>query len=955
MSLLKLQEELGIDNSLILDLTLLVTKLYQDPPPMWKEEEGPKYQSHYKGCSPMRSIEWAYRANIWSPFSFKRPETGVTCAEIATFALHSILLNIWIMSSSTSTPIPRTSRKQPCRYLKEQQVQPQPRYECSQDQCEKDNAKSTRPMLPPALVKPVVPYTFPCSRSQEEPFYISQEDNAEASLMSSVAELVHDIIPQSTNPQTVPERIEWVNIQKCSNVNDRKRVVDVVVIGLVRGYQIWARMENGDCREILSERQGPLRTGLLLSTDCEPSFGIHNDRFKGLRPLFALVDENVQIPERQCCTVSFVSLLNAQFVHKINFADSVQTLAASTKIFVASFADHIVILDMMSLREQRTICNTQIYEGVATPFDISDIFLAFANSELQQEYQSCGGMGGEDIFQDSSSYSVVSVARNFTKTLTSFGSSVVSTLSTSQHSKELLSSVAQPGIITVVDVNKFPVDNVISNAEYADAVVAHFVAHTEPIGFIAFGNGGQLLVTSGQSSTYFHVFLIHPHPGSSLLGAVRHLYRLYRGTTPAKVVSCSFSVDNRWLAIATNHGTTHIFGICPYGGQVTVRTHGGEIISPFCWFTGNGLYSCKKASETRGPQFSGAQKIIMTPFKHREHPGISRCNIARSVSNPRIGPYPNPIGMEAHVRIKQRFYSADNLSAWASDMTPTSLSSGKKHYKASSKPNDQHRLAISFASNSLPNSKSTSLLVINNDGILTEYLLSVIPAQFHGASGIFSPNVQQRSNPDETLIQCTPTAVAQWTLQRNKLSADFRAPICERNPLWMWFIPHTVEEEKNDEEANAKWISQIEVLTYLDPHRRLWMGPQFSFRTYIQSLEHASADLITPGSSESRLRGGITKSVPVIIEAAGSLGSFDTGEPTEIIGGSLSSDLDPKDIKRQKVLEKKIEEAMHELTTDGESSGLQTKDSDTSSENSQESTGSSSHDSINFQLRNMDI
>lgn len=36
--------------------------------------------------------------------------------------------------------------------------------------------------------------------------------------------------------------------------------------------------ENGDCREVLSERQGPLRMGLLLSTDCEPSFGVHNDR-----------------------------------------------------------------------------------------------------------------------------------------------------------------------------------------------------------------------------------------------------------------------------------------------------------------------------------------------------------------------------------------------------------------------------------------------------------------------------------------------------------------------------------------------------------------------------------------------------------------------------------------------------------------------------------------------------
>ncbi|VDM91781.1 unnamed protein product [Litomosoides sigmodontis] len=324
---------------------------------------------------------------------------------------------------STLEPLSCTSRKQPCRYLKEQQVQPQPRYEYSQGQYEQENVKSTRALSPSSRgsnIKPVVPYaaTFPYARSQEEPILhhpkgqcVKPQCVPEATLMSSMAELVHDIIPQATNPQTVPERIEWVNIQKCSNVNDRKRVVDVIIVGLARGYQIWARMENGDCREILSERQGPLRTGLLLSMECESSFGIHNDWFKGFRPLFALVDENTPVPDRQCCTVSFVSLLNSQFVHRINFTDSVQALAASTKVFVVSFIDHIVILDMMSLREQRTICNTQIYEGCGTPFAVSDVFLAFAGSELQQEYQSCGGMGGEDIFQDSSSYSVVSVAK----------------------------------------------------------------------------------------------------------------------------------------------------------------------------------------------------------------------------------------------------------------------------------------------------------------------------------------------------------------------------------------------------------------------------------------------------------------------------------------------------------------------------------------------------------------
>lgn len=39
--------------------------------------------------------------------------------------------------------------------------------------------------------------------------------------------------------------------------------------------------------------------------------------------------------------------------------------------------------------------------------------------------------------------------------------------------------------------------------------------------------------------------------------------------------------------------------------------------------------------------------------------------------------------------------------------------------------------------------------------------------------------------------------------------------------------------------------------------------------------------------------------------------------------GSWSSDLDAKGIKRQKVLEKKIEEAMLELAADGETNGFQ--------------------------------
>lgn len=34
-----------------------------------------------------------------------------------------------------------------------------------------------------------------------------------------------------------------------------------------------------------------------------------------------------------------------------------------------------------------------------------------------------------------------------------------------------------------------------------------------------------------------------------------------------------FSPDSRWLTVSSNHGTTHVFPITPYGGPITVRTH----------------------------------------------------------------------------------------------------------------------------------------------------------------------------------------------------------------------------------------------------------------------------------------------------------------------------------------------------------------------------------------------
>lgn len=38
--------------------------------------------------------------------------------------------------------------------------------------------------------------------------------------------------------------------------------------------------------------------------------------------------------------------------------------------------------------------------------------------------------------------------------------------------------------------------------------------------------------------------------------------------------------------------------------------------------------------------------------------------------------------------------------------------------------------------------------------------------------------------------------------------------------------------EKSFLDAEDRWLSQVEIMTHAGPHRRLWMGPQFVFKTY---------------------------------------------------------------------------------------------------------------------------
>ncbi|CAI9719521.1 Breast carcinoma-amplified sequence 3,Breast carcinoma-amplified sequence 3 homolog [Octopus vulgaris] len=704
---------------------------------------------------------------------------------------------------------------------------------------------------------------------------------SDKTMMESVVNFISDVVPQAYgNAQKTDDRekVQWVRFEQC-DANDFSRNPDfahldvkvgplVIILGYTNGVQVWNLTTKGEAQEVMSIRQGPVRAVRILPTPV-PVFE-EVDSFASKRPLMVICDSSNSC--QSYCSARLVSLKTGEECHSLSFKTlPIQNVECNARVVITVFAEKMAVFEACQFRQLFWITNCYPCPGPnINPIALGARWLAYADKRLVSVHQSCGGMSGDG--SQSYAATVINAAKSITKGLTMFGEAMVSSVTgkspTSHTTKKadpsfVIDNGLRPGIVSVIDTQTIRGEHFsVSEDSDCEGLMAHFHAHAnEPVAAMAFDPTGTLLLTACKLGHNFHVFRLMTHPCGSSLGAVHHLYTLHRGDTTARVVDMAFSLDSRWVSVSTHRGTSHIFPVTSYGGPVSIRTHcNARVVNRMSRFHRSaGLDEIERTATGRhSPVLSGSPSA--TAGVQEIYPSFARQNaLNNNFGNPRLPPYPHSIPIHALAQVKQPTPALSGITTTVT--SPRSTNLGPQSGLAVV---DQAVSVVAcFASPRccvgftppIPIERRegkkpfTSLYILGHEALLTEYVLEPRPKA--AATDKIS---------DDTPLELVVIGQFQWPLQRLKSSPELLAPLASNNPLISastavstrqpsmqidYAEPCQVtrhdskdslsSEQCNKEDTDEIWLPQVEMITHAGPHRRLWMGPQFSFKTYQNS------------------------------------------------------------------------------------------------------------------------
>ncbi|XP_045492824.1 breast carcinoma-amplified sequence 3 homolog [Colias croceus] len=708
------------------------------------------------------------------------------------------------------------------------------------------------------------------------PLTVPSQPPSDRSIIDAVSGFINDVTLSSSSAVDPKDVIQWARFET-ADINEPTPEGDsdndvsplLLILGYGAGVQVWLISPNGEAQEVLSWRQGTVRVLRILPT---PQ---HGDCFASKRPLIALCDS--ASPGPAFCSLSFISIRGGEQVKSIKFKNPILDVLANKRSVVVSFSERFAVFDAATLEDRLAI--TTCYPcpcplggtSPINPLALGDRWLAYADKKLNPSKRSSGGCESEGV--TSYTATVLHAAKSLSKGLRGLGESVAHSLaggrSTSQSPSPPHTDIQQPGIVTILDIEGNEDEDSQDCEEPCDPIVAHFIAHSEAIIALKFDPSGMLLITADRRGHDFHVFRINPHPCGPSLASVHHLYVLHRGDTTARVQDIAISGDSRWAAISTLRGTTHVFALSPYGGACGVRTHTQPRVV-------NRL--------SRFHRSAGLPIHAAAAHAHTHTPGLEGSVAGAWYPNPRLPPYPLPSTSTPLAQLRP----THNLPTH----TITRTSSGRQRLSSLSEESGAAPLlARSWFGCALPSASgrgcAVPLYLMAANGSLLHLLLHPRPARC----------VAKEKICDESPIEVEVEAVAQWMLQRPAAAADLLAPLPPSNPLLQPLSCRRCADMCVSEEE--RWLSQVEIVTHAGPHRRLWMGPQFVFKTYNcgsnSSLSEAEAVEVDTGAGGGAARSnpvnmpGVRPVVPVLI-SSGSASSLEHSPSDSFRRKSLLAD-----------------------------------------------------------------
>ncbi|CAG9856672.1 unnamed protein product [Phyllotreta striolata] len=690
-------------------------------------------------------------------------------------------------------------------------------------------------------------------------------------ILDSVAGFINEVVPTAqTAIHNVKDQILWARFEEPEN--DRKPHTEsfsnaipgtlVLVLGYATGIQVWAIPANGEATEILSWRHGYVKVLKFLPAPHLVGNASKRDAFASKRPLLAICDSSSTGP--QFSSLNFVSLKTGEQVKVIKFKNSVLDVLANKQSVVVTFQEKIAAFDAFTLEDHMTVTTCYLSPGLnPNPVSLGARWLAYAEKKANLSKRSSGGMDGDGV--QSYTATVIHAAKSLGRGLRELGESVANSLTGSNNFRPGTSpnspqaggqaDVPQNGVVTILDIGSSYVQSLEKPSPSADPVVAHFTAHAKPLVALQFDPSGALLLTADKSGHDFHLFRIQPHPGGSNLAAVHHLYVLHRGDTSATVQDVCFSADSRWASVSTLRGTTHVFPVTPYGGNVGMRTHA----------TSHVVNKMSRFHRSAGLSVDGRSN---SPISMLEAPSISHF----PYHNPRLPPFPHPTVVHPLAQIRQPI-----LMQNAGNTAPSRPTTGRQRLPSSSEENVSLRVVTYFAT-------PRAFLDVTRDASLAKQprpVDSLFIVSCHGTLVQYDLDPHQLSHvPKErvsgdTPIELTVTRKAQWLLQRKTGTSDLVPPMTKENLSYVGYEETPISSyDRRKDKANYNdehWLSQVEIITHAGPHRRLWMGPQFTFKTYQtvagSPLSLGDAQPIDLGHSKP-INMPITKANAVLIESS---------------------------------------------------------------------------------------